>query len=124
LLKVWIILPYVVLRALAEGKIRWAFWPPGMSLPADHLREGLGIWLGNEVRDEEDDDYSEVESTRSVSTEDTEDDAGTTSEEEEGELEELEWEDGEQARVGGMGRFGFGALCLDDEPDDSDDSVC
>lgn len=110
----------VVLRALAEAKIKWAFWPPGVSLPAEDHREKLGIWLGDAVEDE-DQNGSDVESVGTVSSEeDTENETSATSEEIERELEEVEEVDGEEAegregeaRVMGVGRFG--ALSIDDE---------
>ena len=44
-----------VLRALAEGRIRWAFWPPGTdpqtvaraAYPEGEVREGAGIWIAH-----------------------------------------------------------------------------
>ena len=38
----------VVLRALAEGRISWAFWPPDSTLneiTSVASEEGLGIWI-------------------------------------------------------------------------------
>lgn len=31
-----------MLRALAEGRVRWGFWPPG----SEPTRDGQGLWLG------------------------------------------------------------------------------
>lgn len=42
-----------VLRALAETKIKWAFWLPGVSPPAKDLQEKLDTQL-DDVEDEED----------------------------------------------------------------------
>lgn len=53
-----------VLRALAENKVRWAFWPPGTDeqvIEADQ-ESGAGIWLPHSVNDEtSDDNLSESE---------------------------------------------------------------
>jgi len=35
-------LTHTVLRTLADGRVRWGFWPPG-SRP---VRDGRGVWLG------------------------------------------------------------------------------
>lgn len=108
----------VVLRALAEAKIKWAFWPPGVSLPAEDHREELGIWLGNAVEGEEDENCSDFESIGTLSSEeDAEKETSVTSEEVERELEEEEEEEGRngETRVMGVGRFG--ALSIDDGND-------
>jgi hypothetical protein len=45
------------MRQLADGKIRWCFFPPGCELD----REGKGIWLGDFAHDDKD-DKEEVDS--------------------------------------------------------------
>jgi len=42
---VYAIIPDTVLRALAEGKVRWGFWPPGIPIPEgeDAVKSGNGI---------------------------------------------------------------------------------
>jgi hypothetical protein len=35
------------MRALADGKVRWGFWPPQGDIEG---REGKGIWLGGEEK--------------------------------------------------------------------------
>ena len=105
----------VVLRALAEGKIRWAFWPPGAVIPIEHVREGLGIWLGDVGEDHEvEADRSEAESDDwSSLEEDTVDDTASDDAEDE-ENEDAQHEREEEMPVG-IGRFG--ALTVDEEND-------
>jgi len=115
------------MRFLADGKIRWCFFPPDTT--AD--RTSKGIWLGGsedppedsdgvtsaieDVTDEETDDESNVEvpatnKPKAV----TFDVAESTSEEEEDE------DDSEEEGGGGAGGF-FAALQLEDQEDDVDD---
>ena len=50
-----------VMRALADGRVRWGFWPPGSDLSG---REGSGIWLDDaSVEDKADEagDHSDEE---------------------------------------------------------------
>lgn len=98
------------MRALAEGKLRWAFLPPGVRLPEDPLREGQGIWLGNVAGEEEgEEDRSEVESDESDSEELMTEDTLSTEDEEE---EQARQEEG-VIKVIGMGRFS--ALSLEEQ---------
>ena len=50
-----------VLRALAEGRIRWAFWPPGTDPQtiSKHQGEGggAGIWIAHDQGHDDDEDY-------------------------------------------------------------------
>lgn len=86
----------VVLRLVAEGKIAWAFWPPGTDLTAVGSSGGNGIWLTRdadqhpqELDDDDDDDdergsgdeTDEVDSTDEVADEDGDEDENLTSEE-------------------------------------------
>ncbi|KAL1683741.1 hypothetical protein EV122DRAFT_286023 [Schizophyllum commune] len=52
-----------ILRMLAEGRIRWGYWPPGSDesvIRAVAGVEGAGIWIpGQDVIDEEEDDEPE-----------------------------------------------------------------
>ncbi|TDL28127.1 P-loop containing nucleoside triphosphate hydrolase protein [Rickenella mellea] len=34
-----------ILRILAEGRIKWAFWPPGTQIAQEDESEGAGIWI-------------------------------------------------------------------------------
>jgi hypothetical protein len=117
----------IVMRFLADGKIRWCFFPPNTTSD----RTSKGIWLGGseeppedsdgvttaieDVSDEETDDESDLE----VPTTDKPkavkfDVAESTSEEEEDDDSE------EEAGGGGAGGF-FAALQLEDRSDDDDD---
>ncbi|KAL1410090.1 hypothetical protein Q8F55_004093 [Vanrija albida] len=44
-----------MLRTIADGRVRWGFWPPGSSEDALAARGGKGVWLENspELEDEE-----------------------------------------------------------------------
>ncbi|KAF9654183.1 P-loop containing nucleoside triphosphate hydrolase protein [Thelephora ganbajun] len=93
-----------ILRALAEGRIRWAFWPPGTD-PSVHDKAGDGIWIrsGDDaagVGDSESDDGEEE-----VEQDPVLDSGGEGSEE-----EEDEDEGGDETNIGGR----FGALALED----------
>ena len=60
---------FIVLRAVAENKVRWAFWPPGY-IPT--YTDTNGIWIMNDHPNidrfdddgEDDDDHSDVEEFR------------------------------------------------------------
>jgi hypothetical protein len=45
------------MRALADGKVMWGFWPPGAVVAG---RQGRGIWIGQEM-DQEDEEEQEEE---------------------------------------------------------------
>ncbi|OCH94706.1 P-loop containing nucleoside triphosphate hydrolase protein [Obba rivulosa] len=53
-----------ILRALAEGRVRWAFWPPGTPLEvvSAHQEDGCGIWIAQDI-DEADTDSDEEPDT-------------------------------------------------------------
>jgi hypothetical protein len=103
----------IVLRALAEAKIRWAFWPPNVPLPHD-LREGLGIWLGDLVEDEEDDDEDYRSDSSSSADEDTAQTSSATSEEAEVEKK--------TTNLTGTGTGRFGALSIEENEEDPETS--
>lgn len=50
---------YTVLRALAEGRLRWAFWPPGTDAQTVRAHQGAepdaGIWIPRADADAESD---------------------------------------------------------------------
>ncbi|KAF8216064.1 hypothetical protein K438DRAFT_1560283 [Mycena galopus ATCC 62051] len=96
-----------IMRALAEGRVAWAFWPPGIdvSLITDEDSEGMGIWIpkkdgdgtsGNEGSDEEEDETKSVD--------------GSSEEDREEALEGSEAEEDEESQSPavtlGAGRFG------------------
>ncbi|KAI0361392.1 P-loop containing nucleoside triphosphate hydrolase protein [Trametes cingulata] len=119
-----------ILRALAEGRIRWAFWPPGTdpaTIRAHQPVEGAGIWLGakdgQDAHDIELDEHEheheaghtdEAETTLSEaedghSLEEEEDGEGEEGEEEDEEdqnKDEDEAEDGSGSGTGARGRSG------------------
>ena len=107
---------YAVLRAVAEGKVRWAFWPPGTTL--SNLGEtGDGIWIRNNdggVGDDksEPSDCEEEETGQvrvSESDEDVSEGASLLDE------EEMEGEELQETMIGGR----FGALALEDSAAES-----
>lgn len=132
------ICPRTVLRALAGGGIRWAFWPPGTdaaTIKANEPVPGAGIWVDHGQHDIDIDD--DTHPHESGSSEDDGDHSDSSEEDDSGEegLSEEEDEDDEEgedaAEVGaGAGTGGkpklagtagrFGALVLDDEDQDED----
>lgn len=137
-----------ILRALAEGRIKWAFWPPGRPSPTlvAHQQSGQGIWIRNDEGEEEeyDDDVdSDVEERRARSkdgsdseAEDVED-SGDEGEDlaavnsirsrfaalrnASGDEEESEEEDNDSTVVN-TAASKFGALTVDDLEDDEEES--
>ena len=110
---------FLVLRAVAEGRIGWAFWPPDTD-PKEIKSCGSpeqGIWIPRSDRADDESDSESEHGDRSSSHE-------TDSEEsEDGEEDEAESSDEEEvaAKLAGAGRFG--ALSLNDgEDDDSGES--
>ncbi|KAF8899038.1 hypothetical protein BD779DRAFT_1666780 [Infundibulicybe gibba] len=89
-----------ILRGLAEGRVGWAFWPPGTEVERviEGDMEGVGVWLP----------HAEIVDEESLESEEEADDgkeAQEESEEEENEEEEEEEED-EEIQAPGVGRFG------------------
>jgi hypothetical protein len=126
-----------VMRFLADGKIRWCFFPPNTSTD----RTGKGIWLGGagvegdvpedsdgattpiqDISSEEEDDDSDVEVTNSQKTKTVQFDV-EESDDEEGEEDEEEEDDSDEATGtgGGKARGFFAALQLEDQSDSDDD---
>lgn len=111
----------VVLRALAEGRIGWAFWPPDATL--DEIAsvasgEGVGIWIPRGDMDDGCEPEPESEEEE-VDDNGNENDKATGSEDSEldGDVES----DGGR-KVAGIGRYD--ALARnesDEEQDESDD---
>ncbi|RDB29562.1 Guanine nucleotide-binding protein-like 1 [Hypsizygus marmoreus] len=116
-----------MLRALAEGKVGWAFWPPGTTattVTADMEDEGIGLWIPRATIIEEE---SDQESEDGMSEHDTE---GTGSvPEESGEEPDDSDDDRDDKGAGGSGGASgrFGVLLnqdddeTEDEADDDDD---
>jgi hypothetical protein len=94
-----------VLRTLAEGRIGWAFWPPGteVSTIKMHSQLGTGIWTPHiAMKDEEPEGESEDEESEEEEAELLTESEGITNDEGSG---------GSSALVSTAGRFG--ALSLD-----------
>jgi hypothetical protein len=97
-----------LLRALADGKVSWGFWPPG----TEHERikaEGDGydgIWITREDLEEVDED-SEAES-------EIEDDVDETATTEDGDSVEDDEEDEDEDEVPGLNAGRFGALSIEE----------
>jgi len=98
-----------ILRALAEGRIRWAFWPPGTptEVVSAHQEEGCGIWIAQEI-DETEEDTDEEYPARDGWESEVEDSEPSLDED----ADEDEDEDAILTKSGVGGRFS--ALSLDD----------
>jgi hypothetical protein len=104
----------LVLRALAEGRIGWAFWPPGTSLEQIASlagSEGHGIWipLGDSIEHDGTESESDVEEQQ----------VNFETEEEMIEISESEYDEDDSDPVGnvpvvGLGRFGALSFSGDD----------
>jgi hypothetical protein len=118
-------LPHLVLRALAEGRIQWAFWPENPSSAHDpEASEDLGIWIphaSNLQEAQESDDESQHDDDTDLQTDPEEGaESGSEGDEEDG-VEVDSVLDVPPKSSGAVGRFG--ALALDDaEEEDSDAS--
>ena len=68
---------FSVLRALAEGRLSWAFWPPGTSsdlVVKESLETNVGIWISgrdNEDDESENENDSDEEGGREIQDEDS-----------------------------------------------------
>lgn len=109
-----------VLRALAENRVRWAFWPPGtdeQTIKA-HQEPGTGIWIPRLDGDEDDDIFSGSSDIESVHSEadldsDSDDDDAAPAEDDSDGDDEVEEADAGGAVGVTSGRFG--ALSLGDD---------
>jgi len=107
-----------ILRALAEGKVFWGFWPPDTPVATveSHQVTGNGIWIPSTdgIRDEDDFDG---DSDEEVKTDiDSDEEHPDDDDEDEGEDEELEM------KLSSIGSR-FGALvAMEGEEDEEDDS--
>ncbi|KAF9567010.1 P-loop containing nucleoside triphosphate hydrolase protein [Agrocybe pediades] len=108
-----------LLRALAEGKIGWAFWPPDTPLEqiAAAGGDGHGLWIPRADSTDEEEFGSEEDAddkafnSNSEETEEEDDDSEITEEE----------EVGEGGDVGSVGVGMFGALAIEEEDDDEEE---
>lgn len=100
-----------MMRALAEGRVRWGFWPPGTT----PQREGQGLWLGQYEEIAESDPEHHMAKLNIKSDEDV-----SPVEEEEEDDEEEEEED-EETEFTKANRASFFAALSPDEDDDEED---
>ncbi|KAG1864743.1 P-loop containing nucleoside triphosphate hydrolase protein [Suillus subalutaceus] len=104
-----------MLRLVAEGKIAWAFWPPGTDLTTVGSSGGNGIWLIRDADqhaqelDEDDEGGSGDETDEVESPDEGNDDDGDKDENLTGEEEEHQDADFKSVTVGR-----FGVLAIDD----------
>ncbi|KAG2022935.1 GTPase [Coprinopsis cinerea AmutBmut pab1-1] len=105
-----------ILRALAEGRIHWAFWPPGSKLPEDDL----GIWIPHDVEESEAESDDQEDDNRAAAS-DAESEAESAEDEGETDEEEDAGESGAPGLNVGIGRFGALSIVDDDESEGSED---
>lgn len=96
-----------IMRALAEGRVRWGFWPPG----SEPSRDGQGLWLGEWQSSD-----SDFDST--FSSEDSEPPTVVSVEAVESDDEEV---DDETPAMKLNNASFFAALSLDDDEDEEDE---
>ena len=118
------LISFTVLRALAEGRIKWGFYPPDYDCTklSDHYA-GEGIWIENEdgtstLVASDDEDYEESEM-------DSEQEGGFSEEELELEMDETVIDEDDEEFVEGTSKLGkvggmFGALSIEDEDEDGE----
>lgn len=102
-----------MLRTLAEGRVRWAFWPPGYPTRSEDTNQG--IWIDSGATEDSDEDDSEVDDEAEQEAEDgsgSEDNG--VEEESEGEFSGID--------IAG-GRFGALALADGDGDEDEDEDL-
>jgi hypothetical protein len=113
----------IVMRALADGRVRWGFWPHGADLSD---REGKGIWLdtvsGGELGEASGEERG-LEGSETLS--DVEEDSGSGGEDESDDVEDDEQtgdEDvGEEPMAVRENRGGFFAALDGGSDEDEDD---
>jgi hypothetical protein len=99
-----------MMRALADGRVRWGFWPPGA---APH-REGCGLWLGEWREHESDPDHKHDDAVHQDLLDEDSD------EEEEEEEEEATDDETDFAKANNASFFAALSLGNDDDDDDDD----
>lgn len=116
----------LVLRALAEGRIRWAFWPPGAAPDVTAADLGHGVWIEGEdagMTDDESGDGEEDEKRAGAESDgDARSDEGDddSDEDEEDDKDDAEAEAAPVAVASTGGRYG--ALTIDDASEEEEDS--
>jgi nucleosome binding factor SPN SPT16 subunit len=110
-----------VLRILAEGRVKWAFWPPGYQVRSGDTNQG--IWLNSGAVAEDEDEDEEDEESEEESEEEDEAEQGIEDGSETEDNGEEESEEGPMSIgiAAGGGRFGVLALADDGEPDEDED---
>lgn len=112
-----------VLRMLAEGRIRWAFWPPdapAKTFQVDHKPES-GLWIPQGTED-----YFEISDSDSDAGvwNDSEDEASQITFMGSDDEEDFNDSDGESTLVSmGMSRFAVLQVGADDDSDDGKDNL-
>lgn len=91
-----ILTPYVVMRALADGRVRWGFWPPGSDLSG---REGSGIWLDDSSVEDKAEEAGDHSGEEAVSESDDSDNNEEDEDEDDKYEEELRDEEDAQLPV-------------------------
>jgi hypothetical protein len=113
----------VVLRALAEGRIGWAFWPPDSTLheiASVANGEGMGIWIPRGDMDFASDQEPESEEEEVDENGNGNDKHATSSEDSELDGDIESGSDGGR-KVAGIGRFDALAINESDEEQDESD---
>jgi hypothetical protein len=118
------------MRALAEGRVAWAFWPPDMDVELTSesderdTDDGMGIWIprtaeGGVTSVEEESEAEEGEEVKSG--EESHDDGPKELEEEEEKEEDEEGEEEPKSTGIRVGAGRFGALVEDVESEEETD---
>jgi hypothetical protein len=114
------------MRSLADGKIRWCFFPPDTTSD----RTGKGVWLGGTEEEILEDSDAAISAVESLTSDDVEEDASEMprrksvhfDDEEQEEEDEDEDESSESEReMGGGAKNPFAALQFEDQSDEDDD---
>jgi hypothetical protein len=110
-----------VLRALAEGTVGWAFWPPGTTVEqvGTDQEAACGVWImGDELVSEDTEEDSEVDERDKHVSKDSEDEVATDS----GDGDDDSDVPDKNVTVRAVGTR-FGALMLDEVDEDDDGEV-
>lgn len=102
-----------MLRTVADGRVRWGFWPPEFDEEALESRLGVGVWLGG------DPDLSEIVGAQSDTEESAQETDGWEEEasSEGGEEEDTSEEESEDGFAAQNKASFFAALSMADEED-------
>ena len=101
----------IVLRALAESRVAWAFWPSGTD--SSSTSTAHGIWIpGSAFEEEKEDDSSDAEASVHSDDDGTPEDSMSESEKEDSEVEAT-----------GAGRFAMLSLVEDSSDEASEEEA-